>query len=138
MLIVVVDGQGGGLGRILIDKLKGRVPKGSLLAVGTNAVATSAMLRIGADAGATGENAVVYNSGIATVLLGPSGISIPNAMHGEISPAMAQAVQQSPARKFLLPMDQCCASPTDGPKRTMEQAADALVTAALEYLAPLT
>lgn len=105
MKIVIVDGQGGGIGRMLIERLKGRVQGHTLIAVGTNAMATSAMLRAGADAGATGENAVCYNCQDADLLLGPSGIAIPNAMLGEISPAMAQAVAESYAEKHLLPMD---------------------------------
>lgn len=136
MKIVVVDGQGGGLGRLLVSMLKQALPGQAIIAVGANAMATSAMLRAGADAGATGENAVCYNCRDADILLGPSGIAIANAMLGEISPAMADAVQQSPARRFLLPMDQCGPLPRDSHRATMQSAARALVDAALACIPP--
>ena len=111
MKIVVVDGQGGGVGRMLVEQLKAARPGDTIIAVGTNAIATSAMLRAGADAGATGENAVCYNCADADILLGPSGIATANAMLGEISPAIATAVCSSPARKYLVPMEGCCPTP---------------------------
>lgn len=131
MKIVIVDGQGGGIGRMLIERLKGRVQGHALIAVGTNAMATSAMLRAGADAGATGENAVCFNCQDADIVLGPSGIAIPNAMLGEISPAMAQAVTESAAEKHLLPMEKCGSSRRIG---SMDAAVDALVAALLKSL----
>lgn len=107
MKVIVVDGQGGGVGRMLVQRMKERLPDQAVIAVGTNALATSAMIRAGAAAGATGENAVCYNCENADLILGPSGIAIPNAMLGEISPAMALAVSESRAEKLLLPMDRC-------------------------------
>lgn len=131
MKIVVVDGQGGGIGRMLVTKLKAHRPQLVLVCIGANALATSAMLRAGADMGATGENAVRYNCADADYVLGPSGISIPNAMLGEISPAMAAAIVESPAQKFLLPMDGCGPMPRENRAASMEGAAEALVRAAL-------
>ncbi|MDR0928770.1 MAG: DUF3842 family protein [Oscillospiraceae bacterium] len=128
MKIVVVDGQGGGIGRLLVEKLKARAPGHEVIAVGTNALATSAMLRAGADAGATGENAVRYNCRDADLILGPAGIILDDAMLGEVSPAMAEAVRQSPALVCLLPM----AESLPGRRApTLEGAAEALVEEAL-------
>ncbi len=133
MKIVVVDGQGGGVGRMLVERLKARLPGYAVIAVGTNALATSAMLRAGADAGATGENAVRYNCRDAGLLLGPAGIAMADAMLGEISPQMAEAVQASPAHKLLLPMAQC--GPRSGQRQpSMDEAISALVMQAADYL----
>ncbi|MBW7573079.1 DUF3842 family protein [Caproiciproducens faecalis] len=107
MKIVVIDGQGGGIGRSIVEKLKEELPGAELIAVGTNALATSSMLRAGADAGATGENAVIYNCAHADIIAGPMGIILVNAMLGEISPAMAQAVSGSRAEKVLVPVSAC-------------------------------
>ena len=108
MKILVIDGQGGGIGSGLIEELKKRkLPDTEILAVGTNVMATSAMLRAGADAGATGENAVIFNSGRADLILGPIGIMMANAMMGEITPAMAAAVSSSEGKKLLIPIARC-------------------------------
>lgn len=129
--IVVIDGQGGGLGRMIVERVKALAPDAFVIAVGTNALATSAMLRAGADAGATGENAVRYNCAQATLLLAPSGIAVSNAMLGEVSPAIAEAVRQSPAAKHLLPIEAC--QPGAGKRyATMSDAVDKLVREALQ------
>ena len=107
LLVVVVDGQGGGMGRGLVESIKKKWPKLHVRAVGTNSLATSAMLRAGADDGATGENAVVFNARQADLLLGPIGILTPNGLLGEVSPAMAGAVGASEAVKLLLPSQRC-------------------------------
>ena len=107
LLVVVVDGQGGGMGRGLVESIKKKWPKLHVRAVGTNSLATSAMLRAGADDGATGENAVVFNARQADLLLGPIGILTPNGLLGEVSPAMAGAVGASEAVKILLPSQRC-------------------------------
>ena len=107
LLVVVVDGQGGGMGRGLVESIKKKWPKLHVRAVGTNSLATSAMLRAGADDGATGENAVVLNARQADLLLGPIGILTPNGLLGEVSPAMAGAVGASEAVKILLPSQRC-------------------------------
>ena len=102
-----MDGQGGGMGRGLVESIKKKWPKLHVRAVGTNSLATSAMLRAGADDGATGENAVVFNARQADLLLGPIGILTPNGLLGEVSPAMAGAVGASEAVKILLPSQRC-------------------------------
>ena len=107
MKIMIMDGQGGGVGRCLAEELKARLPKAQLLAVGTNAMATANMMKGGAESGATGENAVVFNSGRVDVIVGPVGIIIANAMMGEITPKMAEAVSSSDARLYLIPMNKC-------------------------------
>ena len=107
MNILVIDGMGGGIGKSVIEYLKGELIDAEITAVGTNSTATSAMLKAGADYGATGENAVVYNCAKADYIIGVMGIVIANSMRGEISPGMAEAVSSSPAHKILIPIDKC-------------------------------
>lgn len=107
MQIVVIDGQGGGIGKNLVERLRAELPETQIVAVGANSIATSAMLKAGANVGATGENAVQYNVRTADVVAGPIGILVANAMWGEITPAMAAAVSASPAQKVLIPVEQC-------------------------------
>ena len=107
LLVAVVDGQGGGMGRGLVEAIKKKWPQLHVRAVGTNSLATAAMLRSGADDGATGENAVVFNAHRADVLLGPIGVLTPNGLLGEVSPAMAAAIGGSEAVKILLPSQRC-------------------------------
>ena len=106
-LVAVIDGQGGGMGRGLVEAVKKKWPQLHVRALGTNALATAAMLRSGADDGATGENAVVFNAHRADVLLGPIGVLTPNGLLGEVSPAMAAAIGGSEAVKILLPSQRC-------------------------------
>ena len=105
--IVIIDGQGGGRGRQLIGAIKAAHPELTLTAVGTNAIATAAMIKAGADRAATGENAVIVASRTADVIIGPIGVVIADALLGEITPAMAVAVGQSAAEKLLLPVNTC-------------------------------
>ncbi len=107
MKILVIDAQGGGIGRQLITEIRKLSRDDQITAVGTNSVATSAMLKAGADIAATGENAVRVNARSADVIIGPIGIVIADAMYGEITPAMALAVAQSDAVKILLPVNKC-------------------------------
>lgn len=107
MKVLIIDGQGGGLGRQLVSAVKEKCPEAEVLAVGTNSTATGAMLRAGADQAATGENAVLVACRKADVIIGPVGIVIADSMLGEITPAMAMAVGQSRARRILLPVNQC-------------------------------
>lgn len=106
-LVAVIDGQGGGMGRGLVEAIKKKWPQLHVRALGTNSLATAAMLRAGADDGATGENAVVFNAHRADVLLGPIGVLTPNGLLGEVSPAMAAAIGGSEAVKILLPSQRC-------------------------------
>ena len=93
MKIVVIDGQGGRLGRLLVEGVKARLPQAQVYALGTNTVATAAMLKAGADFGATGENPVLRGVADADGVLGPVGVVVANAILGEVTPAMAQAVE---------------------------------------------
>lgn len=107
MRIAVIDGMGGGIGSQIIASLKKKVPdKAELLALGTNAIATNNMIRAGAERGATGENAIRVTAADVDLILGPLGIIIPNAMLGEVTPLMAEAVVNSRALKILLPVNQ--------------------------------
>ena len=107
MEILVIDGQGGGLGRQRVAAVKKAVPQAVVTAIGTNSAATSAMLKAGADRAATGENAVVVNCRSADIIVGPIGIVVADALLGEITPAMATAVCQSHATRVLIPVNHC-------------------------------
>ena len=107
MTVLIVDGQGGRLGRQLVKEVLERFPQLDVLAVGTNSMATEAMLKAGAPRAATGENAVVVACRKADVILGPMGIVIADALLGEVTPTMAKAVGQSEATRILLPSDKC-------------------------------
>lgn len=105
--VLVIDGQGGGIGRQLVAAIKSVCPDAAITAVGTNVAATTAMLKAGADNGATGENAVVVGCRRADVIAGPIGIVIADALLGEITPAMALAVGRSAAKRVLIPVNHC-------------------------------
>ena len=107
MNVLVIDGQGGGLGRQLVAALSSQCPDVRLVAVGTNSVAAQAMHKAGAQRAATGENAVVVNCRSADIIVGPIGIVIADALLGEITPAMATAVCQSSATRVLIPVNHC-------------------------------
>jgi len=108
MRILIIDGMGGGIGKALIEKINiAALPNIETVAVGTNAIATTAMLKAGATHSATGENAVVFNAAKADIIIGVMGIVFANSMHGEVSPAMAAAVSASGAHKVLIPIDKC-------------------------------
>lgn len=107
MNILVIDGQGGQLGGQIIKSLKGNFTEIQITAVGTNATATSAMLKAGADQAATGENPVIVACRKADVIIGPIGIVIADALFGEITPKMAVAVGQADAVRILLPINKC-------------------------------
>lgn len=107
MKILIIDAQGGGIGRHLVSAIRQDVPDADIIAVGTNSIATSAMLKAGAHHGATGENAVVACSRRADVIIGPVGIVIADSLYGEVTPAMAMAVGQSSAKRILIPVNHC-------------------------------
>ncbi len=105
--ILVIDGQGGRIGKLLVEQIHLAFPQEKILAIGTNSVATVAMLKAGATVGATGENPVVINAPEADVIVGPIGIVLANALLGEITPKMACAVSSCAAPKVLIPVSQC-------------------------------
>ena len=105
--VAVVDGQGGGIGRAIVEKVKKAFPELNVIALGTNAVATGQMLKAGADEGATGENAIIHNMQHVDIVLGVIGILTANTMMGELSPAMASAIGGSHTFKILLPINRC-------------------------------
>ena len=105
--ICVIDGQGGGIGSAVIKKLKeffGETVE--IIALGTNAIATAQMLKAKANRGASGENAIVQTTGKVDIIIGTVGIIVANAMMGEVTPKMAEAVANSPAKKLLIPLTQ--------------------------------
>jgi len=107
MNIVVIDGQSGRMGQLFIERARAAGLNCPITAVGTNAIATAAMRKAGADQGATGENSVVVVCRTADIIVGPIGILVADAMLGEITEKMALAVGRSSARKLLLPVNQC-------------------------------
>lgn len=107
MNILIVDGQGGGVGKQLTEGIKQEIPEAIITAVGTNAIASQTMLKAGANHVATGENAVIVAARTADIIAGPAGIVIADSLWGEITPAMAKAVAQSNAWRILVPMNLC-------------------------------
>lgn len=107
MNIVIIDGQGGKLGAGLVAAVKENYPQAAITAIGTNAIATAAMLKAGATQGATGENPVLVACRKADVILGPIGLVSADALLGEITPAMATAIGTCDAKKILIPMNRC-------------------------------
>jgi Ni,Fe-hydrogenase maturation factor len=105
MRVAVIDGQGGGMGRVIIERLKKEFHESiEILALGTNALATAAMLKAGANEGATGENAIIYNMNEVDIVVGSLSIIVANSMLGELTPKMAEAISVSKARKLLIPV----------------------------------
>ncbi|MBI4681753.1 MAG: DUF3842 family protein, partial [Nitrospirae bacterium] len=105
--IAVVDGQGGGIGSLIVKRLREEFKDSvEIIALGTNAVATTYMMKAGADKGASGENAIIWNAGKVNIIAGPISIMLPNAMLGELTAKMAEAVSSSQARKLLIPLNQ--------------------------------
>ena len=135
MRVLVIDGQGGGLGRQLVAAISALCPEAELTAVGTNSLAASAMLKAGAARVATGENAVVVNARRADLIVGPLGIVIADALLGEITPTMAQAVCQADAKRVLIPVNHCdnyVVGVPEGPVSALVQAAAQKVKALCE------
>ena len=107
MNILVIDGQGGGIGRQIVQSVRAKMPDISITAVGTNSIAAAAMLKAGADRAATGENSVVVCCRDADVIIGPVAIVIADSLLGEITPVIAAAVARSEAKRILVPVN-CC------------------------------
>jgi len=107
MIIIVMDGQGGGIGSTVIKALRASAAgQMDIYALGTNSTATARMMKAGANRGATGENAIVQTSPKADIIIGPLAILMPHAMMGEVTPKMAEAVSASAAQKILIPLTQ--------------------------------
>ena len=121
MNVLVIDGQGGGLGRQLVAALSAQCPDIRLVAVGTNSVAAQAMHKAGAQRAATGENAVVVNCRNADIIVGPIGIILANALWGEITPKMAAAVSECVAKKILIPVNRCSVSVVGVQDKTLSE-----------------
>ena len=135
MQVLILDAQGGGVGRLLVEGLKRALPEQELTVVGANALATAAMLRAGAEHGATGENAAVVCAARADLILAPIGMVLCDAMLGEVTPAMAMAVGRSAAYKILIPISRCQTSIAGLPSQTLPEAVDAAVREAVRRIA---
>ncbi|MGE5677048.1 MAG: DUF3842 family protein [Pseudomonadota bacterium] len=108
MKIAVIDGQGGGIGKLIVEKIRAELGNDiQIIALGTNALATALMLKSGANEGASGENAIVFNAPKVDIIIGSIGILSANSMLGELSPLMAIAIAESPAKKILIPLNKC-------------------------------
>ena len=123
MEIVVIDGQGGGIGKNIIQVLKEKHPEYTIIGVGTNSMATTQLKKGGADIIATGENAVVYNVKHASIVVGPIGVAFANSMYGEITPAMAKAIGESD----FIPVSKCSAQVVGVASKSISEYIDDLV-----------
>ena len=129
MKVLIIDGQGGMLGKQIVENVKKRLPQAEVTAVGANIAATGNMLKAGADNAATGENAVAVCARTADIIAGPVGIAIADSLLGEITPRMAEAVGQSTASKVLIPVNRCSSIIVGtGGKKTSELIAEAVDT----------
>jgi ABC-type amino acid transport substrate-binding protein len=126
--VVVIDGQGGGVGKSIIEAIKSHFPDTFIIGVGTNSIATNNLKKGGADAIATGENAIVYNASQAKMIIGTIGICFANSMYGEISPRMAQAINESEAIKYLIPISKSNAQVVGVVKKTIPEYMNDLIT----------
>lgn len=138
IMVAVIDGQGGGVGRALTERIRKSYPELQIRALGTNTLATSAMLKSGANDGATGENAIVYNAQRAQVILGPVAILCANGLLGEVTPRMAEAVGYSDAVKILLPFQKCRIKLAIGPMQPIQNYLDEAISLLSEELQRLT
>ena len=134
MNILVIDAQGGGMGRMLVEELRRALPDQPITAVGTNALATSAMLKGGADQAATGENAIRVCAAKADLILAPIGMVLADAMLGEVTAEMAVAIGRSPARKIFLPVNRCKVTIAGAAKIPMAEAVESAVTEAVRVV----
>lgn len=125
--IVVIDGQGGGIGKLIIQAIKANMKEVVVIGVGTNSSATNNLKKGGADVIATGENAIIYNAKNAKIIIGPIGISFANSMYGEISPEMAKAINESEAIKYLIPISKCNAHVLGITSKTIAEYIDELI-----------
>ncbi|MDO4483073.1 MAG: DUF3842 family protein [Clostridia bacterium] len=134
MNVVVIDAQGGGIGKQLVEQLKAALPAQKIIAVGTNSLATAAMLRAGADQGATGENAIRVCARNADLILCPIGMVLCDAMLGEVTGDIACAIGSSKAHKILVPVSRCQTTVAGCTAATMADAVRDAVSAAVKML----
>ena len=135
MRIAVIDGQGGGIGRTITERLvRALSPEVEILALGTNATATAGMLKAGANEGASGENAILYNAERVDLIVGPLGVVLAHAFLGEMTPAMAAAVAGSRARKILLPLNRSNVDLVGVTEEPLPHLVDTLVVRVRRYL----
>ena len=134
MRIVIIDGQGGRVGRTIVEKLKARIPDQELIAIGTNSIATANMLKGGAEQGATGENPIVLAAETADLIIGVIGIAIPNSLLGEVTPKMAEAIGKSRAKKLLIPSTRCNNTVVGVTASGLSELTDLAVEAAVGYI----
>lgn len=137
IMITVIDGQGGGIGKSIVSKLRKHIEKDTgitICALGTNSNATNSMLKAGADIGATGENAIARTVYQSDLILGPIAIIAANSMLGELTPEMALAVSSCPARKILVPLNRCNIMISFDMSATTETYIDYCIKMAMDYL----
>lgn len=134
MNILVIDAQGGGIGKQVVSALKNAMISSRIIAVGANSVATSAMLKAGADEAATGENAVVVCSKRADIIIGPIGIVIADSLLGEITSVMAKAVGQANAKRILIPVNHCDNIIVGVPDLSLSKLIDAVIIEVISLL----
>lgn len=136
MKVAIVDGQGGGIGKVIADKIK-KHPDGNkihIIALGTNAMATAAMLKAGANEGATGENAIIYNSDKVDLIVGTVAVISANAILGEVSAKIAEAISSSSAKKILIPISRCSIEIVGAQNRSLPELIDKLIERIFESL----
>ena len=134
MNILVIDAQGGGIGKQLVARIKKEFPAEYITAVGTNSIATSAMIKAGADQGATGENAIRVTTRDADLILAPIGLLLCDGILGEVTEAMAAAVGCSPAHKILIPSARCGVTVAGTPALPMSEYISQAVKMAVHYI----
>ena len=132
--VLVLDAQGGGMGRAVVEQLKKALPDQPVTAVGTNAAATAAMLKAGADQAATGENAVRVNAAKADLIIAPIGMVLCDSMLGEVTAGMALAVGSAPGHRILIPAVRCGVQVAGLPEISLTEAVAAAVSAAVAWL----
>jgi hypothetical protein len=137
--IAVIDGQGGGIGSVIIKRLRETFSEEvEVIGLGTNAMATGAMLKAGANKGASGENAIVQTVKTVDIIVGTTGIILANSMMGELTPKMAEAIASSPATKYLLPLKIPEVEIIGAPKEPLPHLVDQLVKRILEIIGDST
>jgi hypothetical protein len=136
-LIAVIDGQGGGIGSAIIKRLRETFAEEvEIIGLGTNAMATGAMLKAGANKGASGENAIVQTVRSVAIIVGTTGIVLANSMMGELTPKMAEAIASSPALKLLLPLKIPEVEIIGAPKEPLPHLVDQLIRRIQEMITP--